>query len=92
MEFGSPSPDRRETGASIGIAKTEGRGNGMGQAEHDAIMAREFQQRLEKKVRELELSSIQKAQTILLIARPEGVAALSPDPQKRTRWPIGSRC
>jgi len=79
MEFGSPSPDRRETGASIGIAKTEGRGKGMGQAERDAIMAREFQQRLERKVRELELTQLEywKAQLDpLLIARPEGVAAL----------------
>jgi hypothetical protein len=51
----------------------------MGQAEHDAIMAREFQQRLEKKVRELELSQLEywKAQLDpLLVARPKGVAAL----------------
>ncbi|HOD29848.1 MAG TPA: hypothetical protein PKH03_11610 [Syntrophales bacterium] len=51
----------------------------MGQAERDAIMAREFQQRLERKVRELELTQLEywKAQLDpLLIARPEGVAAL----------------
>ena len=51
----------------------------MGQAERDAIMAREFQQRLERKVRELERTQLEywKAQLDpLLIARPEGVAAL----------------
>jgi hypothetical protein len=65
--------------ASFGIEKTEGQGKGMSQAERDAIMAREFQQRLEKKMRELELSQLEywKAQLdLLLAARPEGVAAL----------------
>ncbi|HOG07624.1 MAG: hypothetical protein M0P04_05440 [Syntrophales bacterium] len=51
----------------------------MGHAERDVILAREFQQRLEKKMREEELSHLEYWKTqidSLLVARPEGVAAL----------------
>ena len=51
----------------------------MGSAERDAALAKEFQQRLEKKVRDVELAQLEywKAQLDpLLVARPEGVAAL----------------
>jgi len=57
----------------------------MGQAERDAVVAREFQQRLEKKMRETELSQLEywKAQLdAILVARPEGVAALQSQVRK----------